>query len=129
MAWKLSRSRHLLTASPAYLHRHGTPATLSDLDDHRGLFYTNRGIADWRFQTPTGAIVVRAKLAMGINNGDMLRDGRLQVSGSRCCRPSLQVRQSAMASSSRLMSATGPKRSPSTWHIRKAATLPPNSAP
>jgi DNA-binding transcriptional LysR family regulator len=74
VAWKLSRSRRLLVASPGYLERHGVPKTLADLDGHKGIFYTNRGAADWRFQTPDGAIVVRAKLAVGMNNGDMIRD-------------------------------------------------------
>ncbi|NNU68335.1 LysR family transcriptional regulator [Rhizobium sp. WYCCWR 11152] len=77
VAWKLAHSRRLLCASPDYLARQGIPSSLSDLDSHRGIFYTNRGVADWRFQTPEGAIVVRAKLALGINNGDMLRDAAI----------------------------------------------------
>ncbi|MGO7037794.1 LysR substrate-binding domain-containing protein [Rhizobium acaciae] len=77
VAWKLAHSRRLLCASPDYLARQGIPSSLSDLDSHRGIFYTNRGVADWRFQTPHGAIVVRAKLALGINNGDMLRDAAI----------------------------------------------------
>ncbi|MBB3540541.1 MULTISPECIES: LysR family transcriptional regulator [unclassified Rhizobium] len=74
VVWKLSRSRRILVASPDYLGRHGMPKTLADLDDHKGIFYTNRGVADWRFQTPDGAIVVRASQAVGMNNGDMIRD-------------------------------------------------------
>ncbi|MBY5359005.1 LysR family transcriptional regulator [Rhizobium leguminosarum] len=77
VAWKLAESRRLLCASPDYLAREGIPSSLADLDSHRGIFYTNRGVADWRFQTPDGAIVVRAKLALGINNGDMLRDAAI----------------------------------------------------
>ncbi|ASR08215.1 LysR family transcriptional regulator [Rhizobium leguminosarum bv. viciae] len=77
VAWKLAHSRRLLCASPDYLARQGIPSSLSDLNSHRGTFYTNRGVADWRFQTPDGAIVVRAKLALGINNGDMLRDAAI----------------------------------------------------
>jgi DNA-binding transcriptional LysR family regulator len=74
VVWKLSRSRRLLVASPDYLERHGTPKTLNDLDGHKGIFYTNRGVSDWRFQTPDGAIVVRASQVLGMNNGDMIRD-------------------------------------------------------
>jgi len=74
VVWKLSRSRRLLVASPDYLGRHGVPKSLADLDGHKGIFYTNRGVADWRFQTPDGAIVVRASQAVGMNNGDMIRD-------------------------------------------------------
>lgn len=77
VAWKLARSRRMLSASPDYLARHGTPRTLEDLESHRGLFYTNRGIADWRFESPEGSVVIRGRLAMGINNGDMLRDAAI----------------------------------------------------
>jgi DNA-binding transcriptional LysR family regulator len=74
VVWKLSRSRRMLVASPEYLSRHERPKTLADLDGHKGIFYTNRGVADWRFQTPDGAIVVRASQVLGMNNGDMIRD-------------------------------------------------------
>ncbi|OWV68924.1 LysR family transcriptional regulator [Rhizobium sp. R339] len=77
VAWKLAPSRRLLCASPDYLAREGVPASLTDLNSHRGIFYTNRGVADWRFETPEGAVLVRAKLALGINNGDMLRDAAI----------------------------------------------------
>ncbi|KPH09627.1 DNA-binding transcriptional LysR family regulator [Rhizobium leguminosarum] len=77
VAWKLALSRRLLCASPDYLARQGMPSSLDDLNSHRGIFYTNRGVADWRFQTPEGAVVVRAQLALGINNGDMLRDAAI----------------------------------------------------
>ncbi len=74
VVWKLARSRRLLVAAPDYLDRHGTPASLAELEGHRGIFYTNRGAADWRFEAPGGATVVRARLALGTNNGDMLHD-------------------------------------------------------
>ncbi|SCB39151.1 LysR family transcriptional regulator [Rhizobium multihospitium] len=77
VAWKLARSRRLLVASPDYLSRHGGPTSLSDLEDHRGIFYTNRGVADWRFDGPDGAVVIRAKLALGVNNGDVLHDAAI----------------------------------------------------
>jgi len=74
VVWKLAGSRRLLVAAPDYLGRHGTPASLADLGGHRGIFYTNRGAADWRFEGPSGATVVRARLALGMNNGDMMHD-------------------------------------------------------
>jgi DNA-binding transcriptional LysR family regulator len=77
VAWKLAPSRRLLVASPDYLARNGTPASLADLGDHRGIFYTNRGVADWRFQGQDGAVVIRGKLALGINNGDVCRDAAI----------------------------------------------------
>jgi DNA-binding transcriptional LysR family regulator len=81
VAWKLARSRRLLVASPDYLRRHGKPASLSDLEDHRGIFYTNRGVADWRFEGPDGAVIIRAKLALGVNNGDILHDAAVSGLG------------------------------------------------
>lgn len=77
IARKLAPSRRLLTASADYLARHGTPRTLQDLECHRGIIYTNRGVADWRFHTDKGAAIVRTKLALGVNNGDMMRDAAL----------------------------------------------------
>ncbi|WP_047461153.1 LysR family transcriptional regulator [Rhizobium rhizogenes] len=77
VAWPLARSRRLLVASPGYLRQYGMPASPSDLENHRGIFYTNRGVADWRFQGLEGAVVVRGKLALGINNGDVSRDAAI----------------------------------------------------
>ncbi|WP_267551414.1 LysR family transcriptional regulator [Rhizobium rhizogenes] len=77
VAWKLASSRRLLVASPGYLKRHGRPASLSDLENHRGIFYTNRGVADWRFQGADGAVVIRGRLALGVNNGDVLHDAAI----------------------------------------------------
>jgi len=74
VAWKLAPSRRVLVASPAYLQRHGTPGDAQQLQDHRGIFYTNRGVADWRFESPEGAVVVRAKAALRLNNGDVMHD-------------------------------------------------------
>src|SRR3954447_1790252 len=64
VAWRLAPSRRLLVASPAYLERHGAPRSLAELEGHRGLFYTNRGVADWRFPRADGAaMTVRAGVA------------------------------------------------------------------
>ncbi len=74
VAWQLAPSRRLLVASPAYLARQGTPRSPGDLRDHRGIFYVNRGLADWRFAERGDALVVRATVALRVNNGDMMRD-------------------------------------------------------
>jgi len=83
MAWRLAPSRRVLVASPAYIRDHGAPASISELADHKGIFYTNRGAADWRFPRPPGsgsgedATVVRRRLGLGLNNGDMIRDAAI----------------------------------------------------
>jgi DNA-binding transcriptional LysR family regulator len=74
VVWRLAPSRRVLVASPAYLARRGTPKTIVELEQHDGIFYSNRGIADWRFMGDRGATIVRAGARFSVNNGDMLRD-------------------------------------------------------
>jgi DNA-binding transcriptional LysR family regulator len=74
VAWELAASRRLLVAAPEYLSRHGTPRSPEELLRHRGIFYVNRGVADWRFQGPQGAQVLRAGVGLRVNNGDVMRD-------------------------------------------------------
>ena len=72
--WRLAESRRLLVASPDYLARRGAPATVAELERHDGLFYANRGAADWRFVSEGKAAIGRAAARLCVNNGDMLRD-------------------------------------------------------
>ena len=74
VVWKLAKSRRILVSSAAYLAEHGTPTCLQDLRDYRGIFYTNRGASDWHFRTRDGPIAIQAKQALGVNNGDIIRD-------------------------------------------------------
>ena len=60
MAWRLAPSRRVLVAAPDYLARHGVPRSVTELGGHRGIFYTNRGVADWRFPGHEDAVIVRA---------------------------------------------------------------------
>lgn len=77
MVWRLAPSRRVLVASEAYLSVNGMPATTTELAAHKGLFYTNRGVADWRFLTPGGIEIVRARIGFRVNNGDLLRDAAI----------------------------------------------------
>jgi len=74
VAWQLAASRRVLVASPAYLQRQGAPRSPAELEGHRGIFYTNRGGADWRFGSGGQVHVVRGQPGMVLNNGDMMRD-------------------------------------------------------
>jgi DNA-binding transcriptional LysR family regulator len=74
VAWTLARSRRALVASPDYLAQHGRPSSAEDLQRHRGIFYTNRGVADWQFRREGERVSVRATRALRVNNGDMMRD-------------------------------------------------------
>ena len=77
MAWRLAPSRRVLVAAPSYLARAGVPASLAELERHHGIFYTNRGVADWRFPGADGAVVVRGRVALRVNNGDVMRDAAI----------------------------------------------------
>lgn len=83
MAWKLAPSSRVLCASPAYIAEHGAPGSIDELSGHKGIFYTNRGAADWRFPRGSAggvdvdAIVVHGRLGLGLNNGDMIRDAAI----------------------------------------------------
>ncbi len=77
IAWKLAPSRRVLVASPGYLARNGTPTSIGELEQHRGIFYTNRGAADWRLVGDGGVKVVRGRAGLRVNNGDMMRDATM----------------------------------------------------
>jgi DNA-binding transcriptional LysR family regulator len=74
VARKLLPVAYVLCASPAYLARHGTPATPADLAQHRCLgFSTTATRARWRLQKRAEAdeVVVHPRIVM--NNGIALR--------------------------------------------------------
>lgn len=77
VAWQLARSRRVLVAAPAYLRLHGAPRSPADLAGHRGIFYTHRGGADWRFEENGQPRIVRGQPGMVLNNGDMMRDAAI----------------------------------------------------
>jgi DNA-binding transcriptional LysR family regulator len=77
VAWKLASSRRLLVASPKYLKRCGRPKSLADLEQHRAVYYVNRGVADWRFVDVRADEFTRPTAALRVNNGDMLLDATL----------------------------------------------------
>ncbi|MDZ5459769.1 LysR family transcriptional regulator [Azohydromonas lata] len=81
VAWELAPSRRLLVAAPAYLERHGTPGSPQELQRHRGIFYVNRGAADWRLEGSQGVQVVRAGVGLRVNNGDVMRDAAVAGMG------------------------------------------------
>lgn len=98
MAWRLAPSHRLLVASPDYLAAQGLPKTLAELERHRGIFYTNRGAADWHFSTRQGMVSVRGKIGLRVNNGDMIRDAAIAGIGiallpSFIAGPAIKARQ------------------------------------
>jgi len=77
VAWQLATSRRVLVASPDYLRAHGAPGSPAELEGHRGIFYSHRGGADWRFVQNGETRIVRGQPAMVLNNGDMMRDAAI----------------------------------------------------
>lgn len=74
---RLVTSRRLLVASADYLKRIGKPASLDDLARHRGIIYSNRGAADWRFRVGRKFVTVRPEVALRVNNGMLMRDAAI----------------------------------------------------
>jgi DNA-binding transcriptional LysR family regulator len=70
---RLAASRRLLVASPDYLKRCGKPASLQDLEQHRGILYSNRA-TDWRFRMGRKFPTVSPGAALRVNNGLLMRD-------------------------------------------------------
>jgi DNA-binding transcriptional LysR family regulator len=71
---RIAPSRRILVASPDYLRANGTPATVAELGQHRGIIYAPRGASDWRFRQAGRWTVVRPRAVMRVNNGIMMRD-------------------------------------------------------
>ncbi len=76
VAQRLAASRRILVASPAYLAAHGTPTSAVSLETARAILYANRD-SDWRFASPGGALVVRPRPTLRVNNGLVMRDAAL----------------------------------------------------
>jgi DNA-binding transcriptional LysR family regulator len=81
IAKRIAPSRRRLVASPDYLKTHGTPRTIGDLQQHRGIIYSNRGASDWRFRQSGRWSVVRPRAVMRVNNGIVMRDAAVEGLG------------------------------------------------
>ena len=83
VARRLSTSRNIVCAAPAYLARHGTPRVPADLAQHVCLGYTYGATADeWHFVDTDGQPhAVKVRWAMRANNGDTARAAALAGAG------------------------------------------------
>lgn len=86
VAFKLCASRALLTASPAYLARAGTPQHPAELAQHRCLPYLRPGPAQWFFERsmPAGdpeRLRVPVQGFFRASNSEVLRDAALSGLG------------------------------------------------
>lgn len=68
---KLTSTRMVLCASPAYLRTHGQPAVPAELASHRVLAYTLLSTGDtWEFDGPQGRVLVKVSPHLLSNNGE-----------------------------------------------------------
>lgn len=79
---KLSATRMVLCASPAYLRKAGKPKHPSQLAEHKVLAYSYWPTRDeWEFIGPLGAVTVKTSPGIRTNNGDTCRAGALRHQG------------------------------------------------
>jgi DNA-binding transcriptional LysR family regulator len=79
---KLSSTRMIVCASPAYLKSHGTPRQPSDLAGHAILAYSLLATGDsWEFEGPQGPVAVKVEPRMRSNSGDTCRAVALRHQG------------------------------------------------
>lgn len=76
-AVRIAPNRRILCASPAYVERHGAPATLAQLSRHRLL--AADGQLPWWLDGPTGRIAVNGTPAVATNSSEAVRE--LALSG------------------------------------------------
>lgn len=76
---RLSSTRLVLCAAPAYLAHHGTPEHPAELADHAVWAYSYFAPGDeWPFEGPDGPETARIRPVVRSNNGDTCRAGALQ---------------------------------------------------
>jgi len=73
-ARRIMSNRRYLCASPMYLERHGTPASLAELAKHRCIIHRQNDDAYgiWRFQHREHTEVVKVRGALSSNDGDIV---------------------------------------------------------
>lgn len=82
VARKLTTSRNVICASPAYVAAHGAPATPEALRDHDCLLYSYySGANEWTFIRDGRPESVRVTGSYRVNNSEALREAVLQGAG------------------------------------------------
>ncbi|MDF1606802.1 LysR family transcriptional regulator [Hoeflea sp. YIM 152468] len=72
VARKLAPVRRILVAAPEYLERHGTPASLDDLEHHICLAPHNND--PWKLEGPNGQMVYRPVGPLQTNSSEVVRE-------------------------------------------------------
>lgn len=74
VARRIMSNRRLLCASPRYLERHGTPASLAELASHRCIVHRQNDEAHgvWRLEHEGRTVSVKVQGALSSNDGDIV---------------------------------------------------------
>ncbi len=82
-ARRITDSTQRLIAAPAYFARHGRPARIDDLTEHRLLHYSNQASANvWKITAPSGEErQVRGTGWLTVNDGQSLLNGAIKGLG------------------------------------------------
>ncbi len=86
---RLAKNQRVIVASPAYIRRHGLPATLEDLQNHACLIARENGSAAtqrfdvWQLHRERSKTPVRVRVhgSLSSNSGELVRDWCLQGRG------------------------------------------------
>jgi DNA-binding transcriptional LysR family regulator len=79
---KLTSTRLVLCASPAYLREHGMPAHPSELASHAVMSYSLLSMGEhWEFDGPEGPVTVKVNPRLRTNSGDTCRAAALAHQG------------------------------------------------
>ncbi len=79
VARKLAPLRRILCATPGYLKRAGTPASLEDLDQHALIAPHNQG--PWKLEGNQGPVVYRPQSTLVTNSSEVVRETVLSGMG------------------------------------------------
>ena len=91
VARRICTMRSVVSAAPAYLAAHGTPARPEDLESHRCLIYSyGRESGSWTFHRDEEVRRVRTTGQLSINHGDAIREAALAGLGI-CIEPTFIV--------------------------------------
>lgn len=73
-ARRIMSNGRFLCASPRYLDKHGTPASLADLASHRCILHTQNDEAHgvWRFTRKGESVAIKVEGALSSNDGDIV---------------------------------------------------------
>ncbi|RTZ58105.1 MAG: LysR family transcriptional regulator [Gammaproteobacteria bacterium] len=82
----LADNRRILVAAPAYVQKHGRPASPEDLSQHRCLVLERHGEAlnEWRFRDNEGSRRITVTPTLSSNDGSVIRRWALAGAGIAC---------------------------------------------